>query len=161
MNRVQLYGRLLADPEIRINKSGAMSACLMLETHSAWQVELGQWRYSPALHHITVYKEKLITFLQDEVRAGAQLVVQGLLTYGDSGEAAKGELSHNKKRYIHIIIPRQNGLIFQVTENQNLPKTKPGMSPSLPFHWESILETGESPANENKSPKNLDETEKE
>lgn len=147
MNRVQLCGQLLADPEIHIKKNGAMKAYLLLETYSNWQTELGKWEYGADIHHITVYKEKSVLFLQDKVSQGDQIVVQGLLTYGDNDE-----LSRTKKRAIHIIVPRQNGLIFQVKENPTLPKTKP----SLPSQWGTkLLET----ANENKSSKNLEETE--
>lgn len=147
MNRVQLCGQLMAGPDIRIKKNGAMVAHIVLETYSAWQAELGAWQYSTNLHHITVYREDSILFLQDDIAVGDQICVQGILTYDDNNE-----VSRNKKRNVHIIVPRKNGLIFQLKENQTLPKTNQIRS----FMWEhQNLWT----ANENKSPKNPNEIE--
>ena len=142
MNRVQLCGLLCADPDISIHKSGVMRAQFLLKTCSTWQAELGAWEYGEDLHHITVYKEELVLFLQEKVSMGDQLFVQGILTYGDNDGP-----SHKKKRNVRIIVPRKQGLIFQVKDNHNLSKT----IGSFPF----ITET----ANENKPSKSIDETE--
>ena len=119
MNRVQLCGLVCADPDISIHKSGVMRARFLLKTYSNWQAELGAWEYCEDTHLITVYKEELVYFLQEKVNQGDQLFVQGYLTYNESHE-----LSPNEARYVHILVPRKQGLIFQVKNNQNLKNTK-------------------------------------
>lgn len=148
MNRVQLCGLLCADPDISIHKSGAMRAQLLLETYSAWQGERGAWEYNEDLHHITVYRQELVLFLQEKISMGDQLFVQGILSYGDNDGTSK-----SKKRNVHIIVPRKQGLLFQVKDNQNLPIIQRSFST---FAWKNkILET----SNENKPQKSIDEIE--
>lgn len=137
MNKVQLYGFLGADPEIRIKKSGAMMASLLIESPSSWQAELGEWNVHTHWHHVVVYREALILWLDEsfqkgKLQKGDRLFVQGLLVVDSIDEE-----SAKKKGKTQIVVSRKTGLIFQLLENTNLIKKK------LPLFF--IMET----ANEN------------
>jgi single-stranded DNA-binding protein len=146
MNKIQIYGFLGDAPEIRIKKSGSMMASLLIESRSSWQAALGEWNVSTQWHHVVVYNEPVILWLDEhlkkgKLRIGDYLFVQGTLNYKDGNEE-----SAVKKRKTQIVVSRKTGLIFQLLENTDLIKRK------LPLFYISETE------HENKSPQNPQQT---
>ena len=81
LNKVQLIGRLGADPEIKQMVNGKSVARLSLATSQSWKdkntverKEKTEW------HRVVVFNEGLVNVVQQYLKKGAQVYVEGQIT---------------------------------------------------------------------------------
>ena len=81
LNKVQLIGRLGADPEIKQMVNGKSVARLSLATSNSWKDKsTGEKKEKTEWHRVVIFNEGLINVVQQYVKKGAQVYIEGQLT---------------------------------------------------------------------------------
>ena len=80
VNKVILVGNLGADPEIRRTQDGRPIANLRLATSESWRDKnTGERREKTEWHRIVVFNEGLCKIIEQYVKKGAKLYIEGAL----------------------------------------------------------------------------------
>ena len=80
-NKVQLIGRLGADPEIKQMVNGKSVARLSLATSQSWKDKSsGERKEKTEWHRIVIFNEGLVNVVQQYVKKGANVYVEGQLS---------------------------------------------------------------------------------
>ena len=81
LNKVLLIGRLGADPEIKQMVSGKNVARLSLATSNTWKDKnTGEKKEKTEWHRVVIFNEGLVNVVQQYVKKGAQVYIEGQLT---------------------------------------------------------------------------------
>ena len=81
LNKVLLIGRLGADPEIKQMVNGKNVARLSLATSNTWKDKnTGEKKEKTEWHRVVIFNEGLVNVVQQYVRKGAQVYIEGQLT---------------------------------------------------------------------------------
>ena len=81
LNKVLLIGRLGADPDIKQMVNGKNVARLSLATSNTWKDKnTGEKKEKTEWHRIVIFNEGLVKVVQQYVKKGAQVYVEGQLT---------------------------------------------------------------------------------
>ncbi len=81
LNKVLLIGRLGADPEIKQMVNGKNVARLSLATSNTWKDKnTGEKKEKTEWHRIVIFNEGLVNVVQQYVKKGAQVYIEGQLT---------------------------------------------------------------------------------
>ena len=81
LNKVLLIGRLGADPEIKQMVNGKSVARLSLATSNTWKDKnTGEKKEKTEWHRIVIFNEGLVKVVQQYVKKGAQVYIEGQLT---------------------------------------------------------------------------------
>ena len=81
LNKVLLIGRLGADPEIKQMVNGKSVARLSIATSNTWKDKnTGEKKEKTEWHRIVIFNEGLVKVIQQYVKKGAQVYVEGQLT---------------------------------------------------------------------------------
>jgi single-strand DNA-binding protein len=81
IKKVLLVGRLGADPEIKQMVNGKSVARLSLATSQSWKDKnTGEKKEKTEWHRIVVFNEGLVNVIQQYLKKGAQIYVEGELT---------------------------------------------------------------------------------
>ena len=81
LNKVLLIGRLGADPEIKQMVNGKSVARLSLATSQSWKDKnSGEKKEKTEWHRVVVFNEGLVNVVQQYLKKGAQVYVEGQLT---------------------------------------------------------------------------------
>ena len=81
LNKVLLIGRLGADPEIKQMVNGKSVARLSLATSNTWKDKnTGEKKEKTEWHRIVVFNEGLVNVVQQYLKKGAQIYVEGQLS---------------------------------------------------------------------------------
>ena len=81
LNKVLLIGRLGADPEIKQMVNGKNVARLSLATSQSWKDKnTGEKKEKTEWHRIVVFNEGLINVIQQYLKKGSQIYVEGQLS---------------------------------------------------------------------------------
>ena len=81
LNKVLLIGRLGADPEIKQMVNGKSVARLSLATSNTWKDKnTGEKKEKTEWHRIVIFNEGLVNVVQQYVKKGAQVYIEGQLT---------------------------------------------------------------------------------
>ena len=81
LNKVLLIGRLGADPEIKQMVNGKSVARLSLATSQSWKDKnTGEKKEKTEWHRIVVFNEGLINVVQQYLKKGAQVYIEGHLS---------------------------------------------------------------------------------
>jgi len=81
LNKVLLIGRLGADPEIKQMVNGKSVARLSLATSNSWKDKnTGEKKEKTEWHRVVIFNEGLVNVVQQYVKKGAQVYVEGQLT---------------------------------------------------------------------------------
>ena len=81
LNKVLLIGRLGADPEIKQMVNGKSVARLSLATSQSWKDKnTGEKKEKTEWHRIVVFNEGLINVVQQYLKKGAQVYIEGQLS---------------------------------------------------------------------------------
>ena len=117
LNKVILIGRLGADPEIKQMVNGKSVARLSLATNQNWKDKnTGEKKEKTEWHRIVVFNEGLINVVQQYLKKGAQIYVEGQL----STRKWKDEQSGQDKYSTEIVIQGYNSsLVMLGGGNQN------------------------------------------
>ena len=128
LNKVLLIGRLGADPEIKQMVNGKSVARLSLATSQSWKDKnSGEKKEKTEWHRIVVFNEGLVNVVQQYLKKGAQIYVEGQLTT----RKWKDEQSGQDKYSTEIVIQGYNSsLTMLVGNNQanNIPSQDNGKS---------------------------------
>jgi len=105
LNKVLLIGRLGADPDIKQMVSGKNVARLSLATSQSWKDKsTGEKKEKTEWHRIVVFNEGLVNVVQQYLKKGAQIYVEGQL----STRKWKDEQSGQDKYSTEVIIQGYN-----------------------------------------------------
>ena len=117
LNKVILIGRLGADPEIKQMVNGKSVARLSLATNQNWKDKnTGEKKEKTEWKRIVVFNEGLVNVVQQYLKKGAQIYVEGQL----STRKWKDEQSGQDKYSTEIIIQGYNSsLVMLGGGNQN------------------------------------------
>ena len=81
LNKVLLIGRLGADPEIKQMVNGKSVARLSLATSNTWKDKnTGEKKEKTEWHRVVIFNEGLVNVVQQYVKKGAQVYLEGELT---------------------------------------------------------------------------------
>ena len=81
LNKVQLIGRLGADPEIKQMVNGKNVARLSIATSQSWKDKsTGERKEKTERHRVVIFNEGLVNVVQQYVKKGAQVYIEGQLT---------------------------------------------------------------------------------
>ena len=81
LNKVLLIGRLGADPEIKQMVNGKSVARFSLATSNTWKDKnTGEKKEKTEWHRIVIFNEGLVNVVQQYVKKGAQVYIEGQLT---------------------------------------------------------------------------------
>ena len=81
LNKVLLIGRLGADPEIKQMVNGKSIARFSLATSNTWKDKnTGERKEKTEWHRVVIFNEGLVNVVQQYVKKGAQVYIEGKLT---------------------------------------------------------------------------------
>ena len=81
LNKVLLIGRLGADPEIKQMVNGKSVARLSIATSNTWKDKnTGEKKEKTEWHRVVIFNEGLVNVVQQYVKKGAQVYIEGQLT---------------------------------------------------------------------------------
>ena len=81
LNKVLLIGRLGADPEIKQMVNGKSVARLSLATSNTWKDKnTGEKKEKTEWHRIVIFSEGLVKVVEQYVKKGTQVYIEGQLT---------------------------------------------------------------------------------
>jgi len=81
LNKVLLIGRLGADPEIKQMVNGKSVARFSLATSNTWKDKnTGEKKEKTEWHRVVIFNEGLVNIVQQYVKKGAQVYIEGQLT---------------------------------------------------------------------------------
>ena len=141
LNKVLLIGRLGADPEIKQMVNGKSVARLSLATSQNWKDKnTGEKKEKTEWHRIVVFNEGLINVVQQYLKKGAQIYVEGQL----STRKWKDEQSGQDKYSTEILIQGYNSSLTmlggpnnnQISQNQpdeNNSQLQNDLDDDIPF----------------------------
>ena len=105
LNKVLLIGRLGADPEIKQMINGKSVARISLATSQSWKdKKTGEKKEKTEWHRIVVFNEGLVNVVQQYLKKGAQVYIEGQL----STRKWKDEKSGQDKYSTEILIQGYN-----------------------------------------------------
>ena len=122
LNKVMLIGRLGADPEIKQMVNGKNVARLSLATSQSWKDKnSGERKEKTEWHRIVIFNEGLINVVQQYLKKGANVFVEGQL----STRKWKDESTSQDKYSTEIILQGYNSSLTMLdsrgkTDSQNL-----------------------------------------
>ena len=144
LNKVLLIGRLGADPEIKQMVNGKSVARLSLATSQSWKDKnTGEKKEKTEWHRIVVFNEGLVNVVQQYLKKGAQIYVEGQL----STRKWKDEQSGQDKYSTEIVIQGFNSSLTmlggggvsnntskQITNNEETSQaTQNDLDDEIPF----------------------------
>ena len=117
LNKVLLIGRLGADPEVKQMVNGKSVARLSIATSQSWKDKnTGEKKEKTEWHRIVVFNEGLVNVVQQYLKKGAQVYVEGQL----STRKWKDEESGQDKYSTEILIQGYNSSLTMLGGgNQN------------------------------------------
>jgi len=128
LNKVLLIGRLGADPEIKQMVNGKSVARLSLATSQSWKDKnSGEKKEKTEWHRIVVFNEGLVNVVQQYLKKGAQIYVEGQLTT----RKWKDEQSGQDKYSTEIVIQGYNSSLTMLggsNQANNIPSQDNGKS---------------------------------
>ena len=81
LNKVILIGRLGADPEIKQMTNGKNVARISLATSNTWKDKnTGEKKEKTEWHRIVIFNEGLVNVVQQYLKKGAQIYIEGQIT---------------------------------------------------------------------------------
>ena len=145
LNKVLLIGRLGADPEIKQMVNGKSVARLSLATSQSWKDKnTGEKKEKTEWHRVVVFNEGLVNVVQQYLKKGAQVYIEGQL----STRKWKDEQSGQDKYSTEILIQGYNSSLTmlggssqnniasqdtnQTVENNN-PANQNDLDDDIPF----------------------------
>ena len=129
LNKVLLIGRLGADPDIKQMVNGKSVARLSLATSNTWKDKnTGEKKEKTEWHRVVIFNEGLVNVVQQYVKKGAQVYVEGQLTTRKWTDEKSGQ----EKYSTEIVLQGYNStftiLSGKNTQSTNLSNTTSGKS---------------------------------
>ena len=117
LNKVQLIGRLGADPEVKQMVNGKSVARLSLATSQSWKDRnSGEKKEKTEWHRVVVFNEGLVNVVQQYLKKGAQVYIEGQI----STRKWKDEQTGQDKYSTEIVLQGYNSTLTMLGgSNQN------------------------------------------
>ena len=91
LNKVMLIGNIGADPVIRQTQDGKRLAQLSLATSESWKDKsTGERKEKTEWHRVVIFNEGLVNVVQQYVKKGANIYVEGQLSTRKWKDEASG-----------------------------------------------------------------------
>ncbi|MDB9706210.1 single-stranded DNA-binding protein [Pelagibacteraceae bacterium] len=123
LNKVQLIGRLGADPDIKQMVNGKSVARLSVATSQSWKDKSsGERKEKTEWHRIVIFNEGLVNVVQQYLKKGANIYVEGQL----STRKWKDESSGQDKYSTEVVLQGYNSSLTMLdsrnskNDDQNL-----------------------------------------
>jgi single-strand DNA-binding protein len=115
LNKVLLIGRLGADPDIKQMVNGKSVARLSLATSNTWKDKnTGEKKEKTEWHRIVIFNEGLVNVVQQYVKKGAQVYIEGQLTTRKWKDEKSGQ-----DRYSTEVILQGFNSAFKILSSKN------------------------------------------
>jgi len=115
LNKVLLIGRLGADPDIKQMVNGKSVARLSLATSNTWKDKnTGEKKEKTEWHRVVVFNEGLVNVVQQYVKKGAQVYIEGQLTTRKWKDEKSGI-----DRYSTEIVLQGFNSVFKILSSKN------------------------------------------
>ena len=112
LNKVLLIGRLGADPEIKQMVNGKSVARISLATSQSWKDRnSGEKKEKTEWHRIVVFNEGLVNIVQQYLKKGAQVYIEGQL----STRKWKDEQTGQDKYSTEIVLQGYNSTLTMLS----------------------------------------------
>ena len=112
LNKVQLIGRLGADPEVKQMVNGKSVARLSLATSQSWKDRnTGEKMEKTEWHRIVVFNEGLVNVIQQYLKKGAQVYIEGQI----STRKWKDEQTGQDKYSTEIVLQGYNSTLTMLS----------------------------------------------
>ena len=140
LNKVQLIGRLGADPDIKQMVNGKNVARLSIATSQSWKDKYsGERKEKTEWHRIVIFNEGLVNVVQQYLKKGANVYVEGQL----STRKWKDESSGQDKYSTEIVLQGYNSSLTMLdsrnskSDNSNLIKENKSSLPNENLNQEN------------------------
>ena len=139
LNKVQLIGRLGADPEIKQMVNGKSVARLSIATSQSWKDKSsGERKEKTEWHRVVIFNEGLVNVVQQYLKKGANVYVEGQLTT----RKWKDESSGQDKYSTEIVLQGYNSSLTMLDgrtkgDNTNLVKENKSSLPNDDINQEN------------------------
>ena len=126
LNKVQLIGRLGADPEIKQMVNGKNVARLSIATSQSWKDKsTGERKEKTEWHRVVIFNEGLVNIVQQYLKKGANVYVEGQITT----RKWRDEKLDQDKYSTEIVLQGYNSSLTMLdgkgkTNNSNEPESK-------------------------------------
>ena len=115
LNKVLLIGSLGADPDIKQMVNGKSVARLSLATSNTWKDKnTGEKKEKTEWHRIVIFNEGLVNVVQQYVKKGAQVYIEGQLTTRKWKDEKSGQ-----DRYSTEVILQGFNSAFKILSSKN------------------------------------------
>ena len=116
LNKVQLIGRLGADPEIKQMVNGKNVARLSVATSQTWKDKsTGERKEKTEWHKVVIFNEGLVNVVQQYLKKGANVYIEGQL----STRKWKDEKSGQDKSTTQIVLQGYNSSLTMLGGKNN------------------------------------------
>jgi len=116
LNKVQLIGRLGADPDIKQMVNGKSVARLSVATSQTWKDKSsGERKEKTEWHRIVIFNEGLVSVVQQYLKKGANIYVEGQL----STRKWKDESSGQDKYSTEVVLQGYNSSLTMLDSRNN------------------------------------------
>ena len=133
LNKVQLIGRLGADPEIKQMVNGKNVARLSIATSQTWKDKSsGERKEKTEWHRIIIFNEGLVNVVQQYLKKGANVYIEGQL----STRKWKDESTGQDRYSTEVVLQGYNSSLTMLdsrgnkNENSNLVKENKSSLPN-------------------------------
>jgi len=124
LNKVQLIGRLGADPEVKQMVNGKSVARLSIATSQSWKDKSsGEKKEKTEWHRVVIFNEGLVNVVQQYVKKGANVYIEGQL----STRKWKDESSGQDKYSTEIVLQGYNSSLTML-DSRNSSSNEPLVS---------------------------------
>ena len=119
LNKVLLIGRLGADPEVKQMVNGKSVARLSVATSNTWKDKnTGEKKEKTEWHRVVIFNEGLVNVVQQYVKKGAQVYIEGQLTTRKWTDEKTGQ-----DRYSTEIVLQGYNSTFTILSGKNSQST--------------------------------------
>ena len=116
LNKVQLIGRLGADPEIKQMVNGKSVARFSIATSQSWKDKSsGERKEKTEWHRVVIFNEGLVNVVQQYVKKGANVYIEGQL----STRKWKDEATGQDKYSTEIVLQGYNSNLTMLDSKNN------------------------------------------
>ena len=116
LNKVQLIGRLGADPEIKQMVNGKNVARLRVATSQSWKDKsTGERKEKTEWHRVVIFNEGLVNIVQQYLKKGANVYLEGQL----STRKWKDEKSGQDKYSTEVVLQGYNSSLTMLGGKNN------------------------------------------
>ena len=135
LNKVLLIGRLGADPEIKQMVNGKSVARLSVATSQSWKDKsTGERKEKTEWHRVVIFNEGLVNVVQQYLKKGANVYIEGALTT----RKWKDEASGQDKYSTEVVLQGYNSSLTMLdgrskSENSNLVSENKSSLPNDDF----------------------------